>query len=101
MSCVRGCCASQAAHYREVLLSGPRSEHVSTGDADMAAYARLRRNGLQPPGIAGAAALERGAHVPQEIVQGTLIRNARLRREVQADIDSMPPPAVTPTTQGA
>lgn len=44
---------------------GARAAHVNATerqwDRDMAAYKRLRRNGVQPPGIDGCAVLEQQA----------------------------------------
>lgn len=85
MSCARGCCPDQASHYKAVVIGGlpsPQQMAARAEDKDMHAYKRLRQQGLQPKGIAGSAELERGAHIPQEIEQGHLIKNARLRREV-------------------
>ena len=63
----------------------------------MAAYARLRKQGVQPKSISGAAALEAGASSVHEVQQGHLIKNARLRREVDAAHAEAPPPVLTPT----
>jgi hypothetical protein len=39
---------------------------------DMDAYKRLRRNGVQPPRIDGAAVLERHADLPLQVEMGYL-----------------------------
>lgn len=47
---------------------------------DMAAYKRLRREGLQPKEINGSARLEARAHEPEEVSSGTVFRSASARR---------------------
>ena len=87
MSCVRGCCETQAEHYRSVRLStGPTqtSRKESQLDTDLAAYKRLTQNGVKPKTFVGAAEFERKAQSKVEIERGHLIRNDRLRREVES-----------------
>lgn len=86
MSCVRGCCADQASHYRSLSWNADRPERAAqrTSDADMDAYARLRRQGAQPRAIDGAAVLERSAESKVEVERGHLIRNDKLRKQVEA-----------------
>ena len=93
MSCTRGCCASQADHYRSVVvrMPSPQQQAARAEVADMDAYARLRKDGVQPKQIAGAAKLEREADSVHEVQQGMLVKNARLRRELDAAHATAPP----------
>lgn len=100
MSCSRGCCSSQSDHYRSVVVrptvSAERAQERAE-TADMAAYARLRKDGVQPKAIEGAALLEREAGSVVEIERGHIVRNDRLRREwQQAHNDLSPPPSPPP-----
>lgn len=78
MPCARGCCATQADHWRSIQLNGrPPSEQSGMEKrwkVDMPAYKRLRRNGLQPRGIDGSAALEKHASTKMEVEMGHLLR---------------------------
>lgn len=99
MSCARGCCATQAEHYRSVVvrpLTAPESKREAQTSRDLAAYKRLAESGQQPKTFVGAAALERDARSPIEVKLGHVIPNDRLRREVEAAHASAPPPATTP-----
>ena len=70
-------------------------------DADLDAYRRLRKNGLQPKSHVGAAALEKAAFTRNEIETGTLIRNRRLAEQAQRAADVMrSPDTFTPLTEG-
>jgi hypothetical protein len=51
--------------------------------ADLDAYKRLRREGVQPSQINGCAALEKGAQSHIEIERHTLMSNP-IRRELEA-----------------
>lgn len=85
MSCVRGCCPTQALHYKSVTLNaGPTAtaQRETTLATDLAAYKRLRANGQQPPSFTNAALLEGNAKISQEVEQGILLSNDRMRREV-------------------
>jgi hypothetical protein len=53
----------------------------SQWDRDLPAYARLRRQGYQPPRTQGCAELEARAHMPREIEKGRII-NPQAWREV-------------------
>lgn len=98
MSCARGCCATQADHYRGLVLRGPSSKRdaVRREERDMDAYARLVRSGVQPKQIAGAADLERGAETSHEVEHSNIITDPALRRRVTKAWASAPPPAATP-----
>jgi hypothetical protein len=73
MSCARGCCPTQAEHYRSVQLDlGDLSPEVADTNRrekelalDRDAYKRLRNDGLQPNDVTGSAHLEK--HVQDQI----------------------------------
>lgn len=99
MSCSRGCCPTQADHYRSVVvrpLPTPESKRETQTGRDLDAYKRLAESGQSPKTFVGAADLERDARSPIEVKLGHVIRNDRLRREVEAAHASAPPPATTP-----
>ena len=50
-------------------------------DADMAAYKRLRKSGVQPPKINGSAHLEKHAETTNEITTGHIYSSDYSRRE--------------------
>lgn len=60
--------------YRSIGILGKRTVAAnhkdSTLERDMAAYKRLRADGLQPAHIAGSAALEQTATIPLELEMG-------------------------------
>ena len=66
MSCARGCCATQAEHFRSVaigtsvLVEGNRKDRELAKDLD--AYQRLVRSGVQPRSTVGAARVEATAN---------------------------------------
>ena len=81
MSCARGCCPDQRAHYLSVAVSAAatptrRAEVNATvamekeWDKDHAAYRRLRKDGFQPRSSKGAAKVEARATTRAE-VEGT------------------------------
>lgn len=79
MSCPRGCCETEAEHYRSVSVQ-PRGRGVGTPhqrdaalSVDMAAYRALRQQGYQPPKIAGSYDLTRRATSEAEIRLGQVI----------------------------
>lgn len=82
--CKRGCCATQADHYRGIVLSGPSNKRdaVRREEKDMDAYARLVRSGVQPRKIDGAAELERGASTHHEVENANIITDRKLRNRV-------------------
>lgn len=98
MSCARGCCSDQKSHYRGLTLSGPSERRAAEkrDSADMDAYARLVRSGVQPRQIDGAAELERGASTTHEVEHHNIITDPALRRRVSNAWESAPPPATTP-----
>lgn len=90
MSCSRGCCASPAEHFRSVGMRGFPSDTelmARQWDRDMPAYKRLRRQGLQPPGIDGCRQLEQVASMQQEITLGTAITDPDARALARDFID--------------
>ena len=86
MSCARGCCSTQAEHYRSVRLSAGPSVQESRErrlSRDLDAFQRMSEAGAAPRNIVGAASLASGAESRVEIERGHLIRNDRLRSEVE------------------
>lgn len=98
MSCRRGCCETQAAHYRSIKLYGPSRRRTADRQEarDMDAYKRLRESGVQPKQISGAAELERGASTAHEVEHSNIITDAALRRRVTSIFEKAPPPSTTP-----
>lgn len=93
MACRRGCCPTQADHYRSITVAASatptRKRTVSAIDAkekrwdrDMPAYRRLRKDGLQPKSIDGAAKLEQHAESKAEVETGQIL-NDRQRAQVK------------------
>lgn len=66
----------------------------------MDAYARLRRNGVQPKSIDGSAELERGASTVHEIENKNIITDARLRQRVTTAFEQAKDFAVKPINDG-
>jgi hypothetical protein len=95
MSCVRGCCATQADHYRGVTF-GAASDGVfeqrrreRTLDKDMSSYKALRQQGLQPKNVNGSAALARDASSRFEVESGQILpdqRSVKLAESVLGDM---------------
>jgi hypothetical protein len=89
MTCTRGCCTSQADHFRSIQTS-PRMLEVGRGhqadtalEYDRAAYRAMKKQGLQPPQLRGAYDLARKATSEAEIQLGRVIAEkdpARKRR---------------------
>lgn len=77
--CSRGCCDSQAEHYRSIAVAPKMNEvgRPKQTDAalgyDLAAYRAMRRQGLQPPRIDGSYDLARRATSEAEIRLGQVI----------------------------
>lgn len=67
----------------------PISRKDRQWDRDLEAYSRLRRNGLQPPGIDGSANLERQGHEPAEIETGQLM-TAKQRKQYTSLVQDIP-----------
>lgn len=90
MPCTRGCCETQAEHYRSIAFGasatpGRRAVTVEKDrmearwHKDMPAYKRLRQDGLQPPAIDGCSTLEAGATHKKQIEMGALIDEKKIR----------------------
>lgn len=88
MPCLRGCCETQAAHYRAVRLdpSGtqPQTAFEKQLDKDRPAYKRLKDEGLQPARMKGAADLERRAQSKFEIEAGRILPDSQAKRVDEA-----------------
>jgi hypothetical protein len=55
MACARGCCDTQAEHYRSLVFGSSASRQFTrTWDDDTEAYRTLRKEGLQPPRVGGS-----------------------------------------------
>lgn len=91
MPCSRGCCGTQAEHYRSIGFApsatptrNPEAKRISEKERrwnrDMDAYQRIRRQGLQPQRIDGCAQLEKHAETQQEIDMGRLFKKEDLPR---------------------
>jgi hypothetical protein len=98
VSCKRGCCQTQAEHYKSVRLgvTSIRAIKDRQESADMDAYARLRRDGVQPKSITGSAELERFASTTHEIENRNIITDPQVRRRVTSAFETAPPPSTTP-----
>jgi len=62
----------------------------------MDAYARLRKNGVQPKSITGSAELERGASTTHEVEHRNIITDPALRRKVTTMFEQAAPPSIAP-----
>ena len=99
MSCLRGCCETQALHYKSVTIStGPslRSVKETVLGNDLDAYQRLVKSGAKPKGIDGAAELERFASTSHEVEHRNIITDDKLRAKVTRAFADTAIPAVTP-----
>lgn len=68
MACARGCCPTQRDHYKSLVFDTTSKQVDTKGfDSDMDAYARLRRDGVQPPRVSGAAYREKHATTEAQI----------------------------------
>lgn len=92
MSCARGCCVTQAEHFRSVAVA-PRAREVGSGHQretalayDMAAYKAMRRQGLQPPKVIGSYDLARRATSPAEIALGQVIAEKDAKRKKKGTV---------------
>lgn len=96
MSCIRGCCATQADHYRSVVVR-PTVTAKTLAEArlqrDLDAYQRMRSTGQKPPTFAGAADLERNAVAEFEVSTGKILGDDRLARHVDRAVKDIPPDA--------
>jgi hypothetical protein len=88
MPCLRGCCETQADHYRAVRLdpSGtqPQTQFEKRLDKDRPAYKRLKDEGLQPARVSGAAELEKRAQSRWEIEAGRILPDSQAKRVDEA-----------------
>lgn len=103
MACTRGCCATQAEHYRCIVFGGaPTAETLRERalDKDLSAFKAAAQTGTRLRTFSGAAELTSRAQSPVEIERGHLIRNPRLLREMESHAASAPPLTTTPTTEG-
>ena len=57
------------------------SERAMVEDLD--AYTRFRKNGVQPKGVNGAAAMEQAAHTKFEVESGRLFKKAKVARKYE------------------
>lgn len=95
MACSRGCCETQREHYLSISVA-PSATPSRKGGADaarinakekewardMPAYKNLRKNGVQPKSIDGAARLE-GATDKLEVEAGALFPTPEIRKQVR------------------
>jgi hypothetical protein len=92
MPCVRGCCDSQADHYRSIRMNptGPQPQTAFERqlDKDRPAYKRLKDEGLQPARLKGAAELERRAQSKFEIEAGRILPDAQAKRIDSAVVEA-------------
>lgn len=76
MTCRRGCCDTQAQHYRSVFVIAKGQAKANGRERrwarDLDAYRNLRRDGLQPPRIDGARNLEQRADCAEQVESGML-----------------------------
>jgi hypothetical protein len=85
--CARGCCESQAAHYRSLSVAprmlevGRPHQRDAALEYDRVAYKALRRQGYQPPKIDGSYDLCRRATSEAEIRLGQVIDEKDARRK--------------------
>lgn len=88
---VEGCTLSYAAHLRDIRFAAAAMPTRKGGvireekkeqqlSADLPAYKRLRHNGTQPPGIDGAAELEKRANDKVEVEMGRAIPKPLMSR---------------------
>lgn len=99
MSCTRGCCETQADHYRGVVFGvGPQPETLRERklDKDLDAYKNAAATGTKLRSVDGAAELTSLAQSPVEIDRGHLIRNAKLLKQMESYSADAPPPTTTP-----
>lgn len=61
------------------------NETEARWDKDMPAYKRLRRDGLQPPSVDGAAAIERHAITEAEVEAGHALAPVQLEERAMAE----------------
>lgn len=91
MACSRGCCETQAAHYRSIEISAT----FRTVDPDVkfakdnAAYRTLRKQGYQPKTIAGASDAQNRAASKWELETGQLLANNDARKITEEVVEAL------------
>ena len=99
MSCSRGCCATQAEHYRSIAFSAyatPTRRPAAVGveeterrwHKDMPAYKALVEQGVQPKRIDGCHELAQRAEIRQEVEAG-VIATDKQRKTAQSILADM------------
>lgn len=98
MKCPRGCCATYREHLQSLRMGVTSAQTIALRqeDRDMDAYKRLRESGARPPGIAGAATLEREASTSFEVENAAILKSAPERRKLVKALQDAPPPSTTP-----
>ena len=92
MACSRGCCETQAAHYRAVTFSTPNAHtrQINGFEAGLAkdrpASKRMRDEGLQPKSVKGSAAIEARASSVFEVESGRILPERDAKRVDEASI---------------
>jgi hypothetical protein len=94
--CARGCCPSQAEHYRSVQIGtgelSPEVADINRRDkalfTDREAYKRLRKDGLQPASVDGSARLEQNVKDQIEIDYKIPLKESDIPRvkEIQSEV---------------
>lgn len=91
MTCSRGCCESQAQHYRSIEISST----FRTVDPDVkfakdnSAYRELRKQGYQPKTIAGAADAQDRAQSKWELETGQKLPNKDARKITEEVVEAL------------
>lgn len=94
MTCPQGCCPTYRDHLLSVQVAASAmptrkveanriAQTENRWDKDMAAYRRLRKDGLQPKGIDGAAKIEGNAELRHEVESGQLLQTRVQRTQVK------------------
>lgn len=89
MACSRGCCATQAEHYRSISFSaGPTAPTLKERRwaKDHDAYRALRRQGIQPRCIDGSHRMAQVASSQTEIELGRTMPKAE--RQIFEEVSS-------------
>lgn len=93
MSCTRGCCATEAEHYKSVAMQSAPTGKANDRDrllsANLDAYYRLRQQGLHPPQIDKSCVLERRASDQFEINAGHLYKDEDEKKRVKEAVSDM------------
>jgi hypothetical protein len=78
-------CKLRSVQFGPVITPSPQTLMERRWDKDMPAYARLRRDGLQPRGIDGSARLEATASSQMEIELGHLIAPEHYQQVIETN----------------